>query len=89
MNTIPIILCLAIICAILHKNKGYSPIAGFLLGFFLPIIGLIIVLLEQNREERDMQIANNNWKSFIQWLLIFFCIGIFLIIIIFIFMNLY
>ena len=48
--TIIIMIVLGIICAIVHKGKGYSPIAGFLWGFFFSIIGLIVVLLEKNKE---------------------------------------
>ncbi len=87
--TIIIMIVLGIICAIVHKNKGYSPIAGFLWGFFFSIIGLIVVLLEKDKEEHDMQMANSNGLSMTQWLLIFLGIGIVLIIIFFIFMSLH
>ena len=86
--TIIIMIVLGIICAIVHKNKGYSPIAGFLWGFFFSIIGLIVVLLEKDKEEHDMQMANSNGLSMTQWLLINLGIGIDLIIIYFIFMRL-
>jgi zinc ribbon protein len=36
---------LSIVCANIWKRKGGSAAVGFLLGFFLGIIGLIIVLL--------------------------------------------
>ena len=40
-------LVLGCICAYIHKQKGYSPVAGFLWGFLFSIIGLIVVLLEK------------------------------------------
>ena len=86
--TITIMIVLGIICAIIHKNKGYSPVAGFLWGFFFSIIGLIVVLLEKDKEEHDMQMAKSNGLSMTQWLLIFLGIGIVLIIIFFIVMSL-
>lgn len=86
--TITIMIVLGIICSIIHKNKGYSPVAGFLWGFFFSIIGLIVVLLEKDKEEHDMQMANSNGLSMTQWLLIFLGIGIVLIIIFFIVMSL-
>ena len=30
-----VLIAMGILCAFIHKNKGYSPIAGFCLGFFL------------------------------------------------------
>lgn len=91
MNPIVIILWIicGIVCAIIHKNKGYSPVTGFLWGFLFFIIGLIVVLLEKDKEEHDMQMANSNELSMTQWLLIFLSIGIVLIIIFFIFMSLH
>lgn len=87
MNPVLIIVSIAlgILCAFLHKNKGYSPIAGFCWGFFFSIIGLAIVLVERNKEEQ-ME-ADKNGLSMTQWLLIFLGIGIFLIIIIPVIMN--
>lgn len=75
--TIIILIALGIICAVVHKNKGYSPIAGFLWGFFFSIIGLIVVLLEKDKEEKEM--SGNQGLKMWQWLLIFLGIGIFLI----------
>lgn len=89
MNTTIILILLiamGILCAYIHKNKGYSPIAGFCWGFFFFIIGLIIVLLERNKEEQ-MAVDKDN-LSMTQWLFIFLGIGIALIIIYFIVMNL-
>lgn len=82
MNQVIIILgiVLGIICAVIHKKKGYSPVAGFLWGFVFSIIGLIIVLLEKDKDENDKQMANNKGLSMAQWLLIFLGIGILLII---------
>lgn len=78
MNLITIIIwiTLGIICAIIHKKKGYSPIAGFAWGFFLSIIGLIVVLLEKDKEEK---MAEKQGLQMWQWLLIFLGIGIMLI----------
>lgn len=91
MNPVVIILWIicGIVCAIIHKNKGYSPVTGFLWGFLFFVIGLIVVLLEKDKEEHDMQMANSNGLSMTQWLLIFLGIGIVLIIIFFIFMSLH
>lgn len=90
MNPVTIILWIAygIICAIIHKKKGYSLVTGFLWGFLFSIIGLIVVLLEKDKEEHERQMANSNGLSMTQWLLIFLGIGILLIIIFFVIMNL-
>lgn len=84
--SLTILLSMGILCAFIHKNKGYSPIAGFCWGFFFFIIGLIIVLLERNKEEQ--MIADKGKLTMTQWLLIFLGIGILLIIIFSIIMNL-
>ena len=88
MEIVSLILLVAmgILCAFIHKNKGYSPIAGFCWFLFFFIIRLIIVLLERNKE--DQVIADKGHLSMTQWLLIFLGIGILLIIIFFIIMNL-
>ena len=80
MTIVSLILLVAmgILCAFIHKNKEYSPIAGFCWGFFFFIIGLIIVLLERNKEEQV--IADKGRLSMTQWLLIFLGVGILLII---------
>ena len=72
---------MGILCAFIHKNKGYSPISGFCWGFFFSIIGLLIVLLERNKDEQ-ME-ADKGKLSMIQWLLIFLGVGILLIVIFF------
>ena len=41
---------IATLCAIIHKRKGYNPIVGFIAGLILPIIGLILILLEKEKE---------------------------------------
>ena len=89
MNIVTVIIwiVLGIICAVIHKNKGYSPVAGFCWGFFLSIIGLIVVLLEKTKEEHDMEMTNKKGLSMGQWMAIFLGIGIVLIIIFFIVMN--
>ena len=89
MNTIIsliILFAMGLLCAFLHKNKGYSPIAGFCWGFFFFIIGLLIVLFERNKEEQIE--VDKGGLSMAQWLLIFLGIGILLIVIFFIIMNL-
>lgn len=80
---ISIRIVLSIICAIIHKNKGYSPIAGFCWGFFFSIIGLIVVLLETNKAEHDAEVEAKKGLSMGQWLAIFLGIGIAVIMIFF------
>ena len=84
--TIIILVAMGILCAFIHKNKGYSPIAGFCWGFFFSVIGLIIVLTERNKGEQ--MVADKGSLSMSQWLLIFLGVGILLIIIFFIVMSL-
>lgn len=67
---------LGMICANIHKKKGYSPVAGFCWGFFLSIIGLIVVLLEKDKAEHDEEMANKKGLSVVQWLAIFLGVGI-------------
>lgn len=81
ITAIILLIAMGILCAFLHKNKGYSPVAGFCWGFFFFIIGLIVVLLERNKEDQIQ--ADKGKLSMIQWLLIFLGIGILLIIIFF------
>lgn len=80
-----ILIITGLICAFIHKKKGYSPIAGFCWGFFFFIIGLFIVLSERNKEEQIE--ADNGSLSMMQWLLIFLGIGILLIGIILVIAN--
>lgn len=89
MNVITVIIwiVLGVVCAFIHKNKGYSPIAGFCWGFFLSIIGLIVVLLEKDKAEHDAQMAEKNGLSMGQWMAIFLGIGIVGIIIFFVVMS--
>ncbi len=84
--SIIILISMGILCAFIHKNKGYSPVAGFCWGFFFFIIGLIIVLLERNKEEQVQ--ADKGNLSMTQWLLIFLGVGILLIVIFFIITSL-
>lgn len=89
MNTtisLIILVAIGILCAFLHKNKGYSPIAGFCWGFFFSIIGLLIILFERNKEEQIE--ADKNGRSMGQWLLIFVGIGILSMVMFFILANL-
>ena len=81
-----ILVAMGMLCAFIHKNKGYSPIAAFCWGFFFFLIGLIIVLLERNKEEQIE--ADKEGLSMKQWLLIFLGVGILLIIIFLIAMSL-
>ena len=81
-----VLVAMGILCAFIHQNKGYSPIAGFCWGFFFSIIGLLVVLLERTKE--DQLIADKGSLSMVQWLLIFFGIGILLIVIFFIIISL-
>lgn len=84
MNTtvsLIILIAIGLLCSYIHKNKGYSPVSGFLWGFFFSIIGLLVVLLERNKE--DQVIADKGKLSMNQWLLIFLGIGITLIVIFF------
>ena len=78
MNVVTVIIWIAlgIICAVIHKNKGYSPIAGFGWGFFLLIIGLIVVLLEKDKTEHDAEMTEKKGLSMGQWLVIFLGVGI-------------
>lgn len=86
MNPITIMIWIAccIACTIIHNKKGYSPFTGFLWGFFFTIIGLIVVLLEKDKEQHDIETSNNNGLQMWQWLLIFLGIGIAAIIILFV-----
>ena len=89
MNTtvsLIILIAMGILCAYIHKNKGYSPVAVVCWGFFFFIIGLIIVLVERNKEEQ--MVADKGKLSMTQWLFIFLGIGIALIVIFFIIMSL-
>ena len=81
-----ILVAMGILCAFIHKNKGYSPIAGFCWGFFFFIIGLLVVLFERNKA--DQMTTDKGRLSTGQWLLIFLGIGIILIILFFIIMFL-
>ena len=78
MNVVTVIIWIAlgIICAFIHKNKGYSPISGFCWGFFFSIIGLIVVLLEKTKEEHDMEMADKKGLSMGQWFAIFLGVGV-------------
>ncbi len=49
-------LFMAIICAVIGTNRKIGGVAGFFLGLFLSVIGLIIVLCSKSLddEKRDM-----------------------------------
>ena len=88
MTTISLIILIAIglICSYIHKDKGYSPISGFLWGFFFHIIGLLIILFERNKEEQIE--ADKDEFSMKQWLLLFLGIGIVFIALLFLVISL-
>lgn len=79
--TLSLMIICGIVCAFIHKGKGYQFATGFLWGFFFFIIGLIVVLLEKDKEENDKKMAENKSLSMAQWLAIFLGVGIVLIII--------
>lgn len=85
--TVIILIIIGIVCAFVHKNKGYSPIAGFCWGFFFSIIGLIVVLLEKDKKEHDADMADKKGLSMGQWIAIFLGVGIIGIIIFFVVMR--
>ena len=89
MNVVTIIIwiVISIVCAIVHNNKGYSPVAGFCWGFFFSVIGLIVVLLEKDKEENDANIANKKSLSIWKWLAIFLGVGIVAIIVLCVFLS--
>ena len=69
---------IGILAGIINKKKGYSPITGFLWGFFFSLLGLAVVYMGRPREEREA--AQEGKLKMWQWLLIFLGIGILLII---------
>lgn len=87
MSYIPTIIVgiiMGVACSILHKKKGYSPVAGFFWGFFFSALGLIVILLEKPKSEQDKE----KGLSIVQWLLIFVGVGALLIILFFVFLSL-
>ena len=44
---------MGVITLLIHKKKGYSPVTGFLLGFLLGLIGLIVVLVEKDNNKGE------------------------------------
>ena len=85
--TISIWLVLGIICAFINKEKGYSPVSGFCWGFFLSVIGLIVVLLEKTKEEHEKDMKDKKGLSMGFWLAIFLGVGIIGIIVFLILLN--
>lgn len=83
--TVLIAVIIGIVCSIIHKNKGYSPIAGFCWGFFFSFIGLAVVLLEKTKEEHRQK----KELSVAQWFLIFLGVGTFLIVLYFTMLSLF
>lgn len=70
-----IVMIQAIVCGLIatyiHKNKGYSPIAGFAWGFFFSVLGLIVVLLEKDKAELDAKYEGKKQLSVLAWIGIF------------------
>lgn len=79
---------MGVACLILHQKKGYSPVAGFLWGFFFSALGLIVILLEKPKAEHDKEMQEKKGLSILQWLLIFVGVGTLLIILFFVFLSL-
>ncbi len=48
--SIAVALVVAFICARVAGNKGHSAVGYGLLGFFLPLIGIIVVLVIKDRK---------------------------------------
>mgnify|MGYP004523849159 CR=1 FL=1 len=74
--TVIFMIVIGVICAFIHKDKWYSPVSGFCWGFFLSVIGLIVVLFEKTKEEQDKEMMEKKGLSMGQWLAIFLGIGI-------------
>lgn len=81
-----VLIGIGILCAFIHRNKGYSAITGFCWGFFFSILGVIIVLLERNKEEQIVEDKGN--LSMTKWIFIFLGLGALLMVIFFIMMTL-
>lgn len=63
---------IGIITLFIHKNKGYSPIAGFLWGACFSVLGLIVVLLEKDKAEMDAKYAGKKKPLSVgAWIIIF------------------
>lgn len=56
-------LIISIACAIIHKNKGYNPIVGFIAGLLLSWISLILILVEKDKETADKIKAEKEAKK--------------------------
>ena len=65
---------IGVVCCILHKKKGYNPIAGFFWGFLFNIFGLLIVIFEKTKAEHDVEM-NKGSKSIGFYLALFVGIG--------------
>jgi len=49
---------MGLICAVIADSKGRNPIGWFFIGFFFPLIGLILVLVLSNlKEAQDKELA--------------------------------
>lgn len=42
---------LAIVCGYVHSKKGYSFIVGLICGLLLPLLSLIVILLEKEKQK--------------------------------------
>jgi len=47
-------ICLIFVGMTMAKGKGYSKLLGFLLTFFIPILGIIIIFLLPARRGSDL-----------------------------------
>jgi len=55
---------LGIVSSVIYSKKGYSKLGGFLLGFFLGIVGIIIVLLSRNLNDRSFTPEPNRSQNY-------------------------
>lgn len=67
---------IGIATSVIHKRKGYSPVAGFCWGFFFSVIGLLVVLLEKDKAELDAKYEGKKQLSVFAWIVIFTVITI-------------
>lgn len=76
-HMILVIIITGIVCAIIHKKKGYSLFTGFLWGFFFSVVGLGIVLSERTKEEQEKE--DEGHLTVLQLLGLFLLVGTLLI----------
>jgi hypothetical protein len=59
MEVLIVNLIFGIICALVASSKGRSPIAWFALGFFFPIIAIIVLCCIANLKEEELRRRND------------------------------